>query len=280
MAALKIITILLFVLLTIVTVRISPEIHQPMIIEPANFKLVRESDLLADKNKLPVAAPTTDKNIEVKVAEPSSTQTKYVKTETTNTKPAEKIVYNPKTPDRIQPQNTSKEDTNQLELLQRIINQTQEEPVKQPPVTSTPAQQPPVTKPVQPPKTSTFKNPYMTEQEEIIAWNKWRSDLQNRIMVDSRIDYAPLGTTFLYSCIVDKYGNISNIKTWSSNSNYTAAAKNKIKPAIANLQGQPILRFPRGTQRTSTVFTGAFIMGTEDRFSTPGDYSDYERIMR
>lgn len=42
MAALKIITILLFVLLTILTVKISPEMHQPMLIEPANFKLVRE----------------------------------------------------------------------------------------------------------------------------------------------------------------------------------------------------------------------------------------------
>ena len=38
----------------------------------------------------------------------------------------------------------------------------------------------------------------MTEQEEIIAWNKWRSAVQNRIMDDSKIDYAPLGTVFMF----------------------------------------------------------------------------------
>lgn len=284
MAALKIITILLFVLLTILTVKISPEMHQPMLIEPANFKLVRDSDLLMDKNKIPVAAPSSQsKDIEVKVSQPQETQTKYVQTQTPETKSQEKIVYNPQLPKKVQTKPVDNQNTtNQLELLNRIIKQTEQEehkpqPVQQP---AKPVQKPPVTQPVQPPKTSTFKNPYMTEQEEIIAWNKWRSDLQNRIMVDSRIDYAPLGTAFLYSCVIDKYGNVSNIKTWSTNSNFTAAAKSKIKPAIANLQGQPILRFPRGTQRTSTVFTGAFIMGTEDRFSSPSDYSDFERILR
>ena len=124
------------------------------------------------------------------------------------------------------------------------------------------------------------KNPYMTEEEEIIAWNKWRSDIQNQIMIDSKIDYAPLGTIFLFSCVIDKYGNVSNIKTWTSNPDYQSLAKEKVKPAIANLQGKPILKFPRGTQRTSTVFNGAFLIGIEDRFSTPNDYADFEKVMR
>lgn len=118
----------------------------------------------------------------------------------------------------------------------------------------------------------------MTEQEEIIAWNKWRSNLQNQIMRDSKIDYAPLGTLFMFTFVVDKFGNISNIKVECSNPNYMDVARNNVKPAIANLQKKPILNFPRGTQRTSTVVTGLFLIGTQERYSTPNDFSDYERV--
>lgn len=279
MTALKIITIILFVLLTIVTVSIHPEMHQPMRIEPANFKLVRESDLLNYKEQMPVAKVTSQpKEIQVNTEEPSSSQTKYVNTYSNPTKEKEKIVYNPPSPKKTQ---TKDEDTmNQLEMLQHLLNQVEqsEQPVEKP---KTAEPKPAVPKPVQTqkPKT-TFKNPYMSEQEEIIAWNKWRSDIQNQIMVDSNIDYAPLGTMFLFSCVIDKYGNVSNIKAWSSNPSFTSVAKNNVKPAIARLQGKPILKFPRGTQRTTTVFNGAFLIGIEDRFSTPGDYADFERIMR
>lgn len=129
-----------------------------------------------------------------------------------------------------------------------------------------------------PKQSRNFKNPYMTEQEEIIAWNKWRSNLQNQIMNDSDIDYAPLGTMFMFTFVVDKYGNVSNIKVECSNPNYMNVARNNVKPAIARLQKKPILNFPRGTQRTSTVVTGVFLIGTQNRYSTPNDYSDYERV--
>lgn len=38
----------------------------------------------------------------------------------------------------------------------------------------------------------------LTEQEEIIVWNIWRSNLQNQIMRDTQIA-APLGTAFKFS---------------------------------------------------------------------------------
>lgn len=221
---LKVLVIISFVFLTLITLKLHPDMHQPMIIEDADFKLTRISDTLSTEN-IPV----------------NSTIQKQ--------KTTEKIVQTPE-PD--------------LKTIQKELEAKQQpEKVEQ--------------KPVQKQNTN-FKNPYMTEQEEIIAWNKWRSNLQNQIMRDSQIDYAPLGTLFLFTFVVDKFGNISNIKVECSNPNYMDVARNNVKPAIANLQKKPILNFPKGTQRTSTVVTGLFLIGTQERYSTPNDFSDYERV--
>ena len=234
---LKVLVIISFVFLTLITLKLHPDMHQPMIIEDADFKLTRISDTLSTEN-IPV----------------NSTIQKQV-----NPKKTEK---------RITTSSPEPEDS-QLELLERILEQTEQEAKQQPEKVEQ--------KPVQKQNTN-FKNPYMTEQEEIIAWNKWRSNLQNQIMRDSQIDYAPLGTLFLFTFVVDKFGNISNIKVECSNPNYMDVARNNVKPAIANLQKKPILNFPNETQRTSTVVTGLFLIGTQERYSTPNDFSDYERV--
>lgn len=236
---LKVLVIISFVFLTLITLKLHPDMHQPMIIEDADFKLTRISDTLSTEN-IPV----------------NSTIQK------------QKNVNPKKTEKRITTSSPEPEDS-QLELLERILEQTEQEAKQQPEKVEQ--------KPVQKQNTN-FKNPYMTEQEEIIAWNKWRSNLQNQIMRDSQIDYAPLGTLFLFTFVVDKFGNISNIKVECSNPNYMDVARNNVKPAIANLQKKPILNFPKGTQRTSTVVTGLFLIGTQERYSTPNDFSDYERV--
>ena len=283
MTAIKIITIVLFFILTIITVHIHPDMHQPILIEPANFKLVRESDYLINRETMPVAKTTaTKKDVNIDISS-NQTEEKELPIDPSVSKDdsIENIIKitneKPKAKERHVKTNTD----NQLEMLQKFIEAQEQEPVtiEEKPKTHHPQIE---TKPsnernIQQPKS---KNPYMTEEEEIIAWNKWRSDIQNQIMIDSRIDYAPLGTIFLFSCVIDKYGNVSNIKTWTSNPDYQSIAKEKVKPAIANLQGKPILKFPRGTQRTSTVFNGAFLIGIEDRFSTPNDYADFEKVMR
>ena len=128
-------------------------------------------------------------------------------------------------------------------------------------------------------RTVDIQNTPLTEEEEIIAWNKWRSDLQNQVMRDANIS-APIGTTFYFSCTVDKNGNVSNINTWSANNNYTPLAKRVIKPALASYQRTAILTFPARTKRTVVNVNGQFTMAMMDRFSTPDDYSDYERITR
>ncbi len=272
---LKVITIILFIILTIFTIKIHPDMHQPMIIEDEHFKLTRISDTIDTKN-LPVtqanrkqAAANTTQNKTVEVKEQSiKDTTKYVQPEPQKIQNTEKRITRNNTPDN----------TSQLELLQRIIKETeQEEPVE---LQKNVELQKPVKHEVQKSKPSNtrYSNPYMTEQEEIIAWNRWRSNLQNQIMRDSRIDYAPLGTLFMFTFVVDKFGNVSNIKVECSNPNYMDTARNRVKPAIANLQRKPILNFPRGSQRASTVVIGGFIIGTEEVFSTPEQFSDYERI--
>ena len=117
----------------------------------------------------------------------------------------------------------------------------------------------------------------LTEQEEIIVWNIWRSNLQNQIMRDTQIS-APLGTSFKFSFTVDKKGRISNLKTWASPADYNSVAINYLKPLILSYQGQPILNFPSRTKRVITNVTGGFVISTQDKFSTPGDFSDIEKI--
>ena len=284
---LKISVIIAFVILTIITLKLHPDMHQPMIIEDADFKLTRISDTLTS-DSIPVSSsiqkpettekivqqqPTSlkdiQKEIEFQNQEPT-TQTNYV--EVQEPTQIQKNISQPQQHKRSTTKQINTEspqiDKSQVELLENILAQVEKEEKAQ-------QQTKPQNSTV---KNNNFKNPYMTEQEEIIAWNKWRSNLQNQIMRDSKIDYAPLGTLFMFTFVVDKFGNISNIKVECSNPNYMDVARNNVKPAIANLQKKPILNFPRGTQRTSTVVTGLFLIGTQERYSTPNDFSDYERV--
>ncbi len=119
----------------------------------------------------------------------------------------------------------------------------------------------------------------LTEAEEIIAWNKWRSDLQNQVMRDAKIG-APLGTVFKFSFTVDKFGTISNLKVWSTDPMFTNLGIRVIRPIIVKYQGQPILNFPEGTKRIITNVTGGFVMSTQTGYSNPSDYSDYETVKK
>ncbi|MGN0014673.1 MAG: hypothetical protein ACI37T_04575 [Candidatus Gastranaerophilaceae bacterium] len=128
------------------------------------------------------------------------------------------------------------------------------------------------------PQKQEINTPVYTEQElEVIAWNKWRSDLQNKLMKDSKIS-APLGTTFFYSFTVDKFGNITNLKTWSDNPSYTQLAVRIIKPLLLSYQHTDILTFPQNSKRIVTNADGSFTMAYSSKYSSPSDYNDYERI--
>lgn len=301
---LKVAVIIAFVLLTIFTIKIHPEMHQPMLLEDADFVLTRISDTITTEN-IPVANVSNTQQVkkaEIPVNEQKQTTQKaieiYNKSQeqpkiVQETKPVKKEV-------KIQEQTTPNKAT-QMELLQRVLKNSENSQVvkqpteaknvqtTQPKSTQTvkteikPTQTKPETTQQKTVQTSTPKsstNPYMTAEEEIIAWNIWRSNIQNQIMRDSNIDYAPLGTIFSFSFVVDKFGNVSNVKVECSHPSFMDVARNNVKPAIMRLQKKPILNFPKGTQRTSTVVTGLFLIGTQERYSTPDNYSDYERVVR
>ncbi|MCR5260377.1 MAG: hypothetical protein K6C94_00900 [Candidatus Gastranaerophilales bacterium] len=121
----------------------------------------------------------------------------------------------------------------------------------------------------------------LTEEEEIIAWNKWRSDLQNKLMKDSdqKIS-APIGTTFYFTFTADVHGNVSNVKTWASNPSYTPEAVRVLKPLIIGYQHKYILQFPEGSKRIITNVSGGFTMAHATTYSSPSDYNDFERVKR
>lgn len=298
MDILKVLVIIAFIIVTICTVKLHPSIHQPMIIEDADFKLTRISDTLTPDSVTTTTATVEPQNIQSTVQNQNfqniqqtvSTETQPVSTQNIQTQnnqvryiqpedvaPYSSKIKNVRPKTQQIPNRNNDDEMSDLEMVNQILKGIQEQQQTTRPMPSPRVNQNHQTTST-PKRSSNFKNPYMTEQEEIIAWNKWRSNLQNQIMNDSDIDYAPLGTMFMFTFVVDKYGNVSNIKVECSNPNYMNVARNNVKPAIARLQKKSILNFPRGTQRTSTVVTGVFLIGTQNRYSTPNDYSDYERV--
>ena len=155
----------------------------------------------------------------------------------------------------------------------KTVAQTQ--PVQQTKTVSAP-------QPVQQAKTVSAPQPVkvMTAQEEEIAWNRWRSNLQNQIMKDSKMPNMPTGTVFKFSFTVDKYGKVTNVKTWSTTPQYTPYAIQYIAPAIRSYQGHSILNFPAGSSRVTTEVTGGWKIATSAKYSTPQDFNDIEKVTR
>ncbi len=114
-------------------------------------------------------------------------------------------------------------------------------------------------------------------REEVVAWNVWRSNLQNRIMDETAIE-APVGTLILFSFNVSKSGRISNFKYSCSDKKYAESSKADMKDILKRLQGDEVLRFPENTKRSNVRFKGGFLLDYETQYSRPSDYSDYERV--
>ncbi|MGN0017569.1 MAG: hypothetical protein ACI37S_00840 [Candidatus Gastranaerophilaceae bacterium] len=120
----------------------------------------------------------------------------------------------------------------------------------------------------------------ITQTQEEIEWNKWRSNLQNQIMSDVDLVDVPQGIVFKFTFDVDKYGKVSNVKTWSTTPSYTPHAIQYIAPVIKGYQGRSILNFPSGSNRTVVHFDGGIKISNYERYSTPQDYNDTERVIK
>lgn len=296
--------IVIFILLTTAILVVKPSLHKPLTFAPQNTIVEsipqKASDTDVETQIVHVQqtqeeqgiqlAPQQDKLTQqnVKVSQipqqiveqksifqnfPSQVVNKNIKTKAV--KSQTQVQQRPKyeLPKSIQDIVNGKHPQNQE--VEKIV-QSQKPPVQQT------SHQKPTTQPQQqiqqkPKPQQVQNNAPLTEAEEVIVWNKWRSDLQNKVMRDSRIA-APRGTVFRFSFTVNKFGQMSNLKIWSDTPGYTNYAIQALKPLLLSYQGKPILNFPARTKRITTNVEGAFAISNQDRYTTPNDYSDIERV--
>lgn len=169
-----------------------------------------------------------------------------------------------------------------IEQVVNTVQNTQNTKIEQPKtITQSKKQISPQTKqPQTKTTTKTTQSQKMTQSEEEIAWNKWRSNLQNSIMRDVQLPTVEQGTVFRFTFNVDKFGRVSNVKTWSLTPSYTPIAIEYIAPVIRSYQGKSILNFPAGSERMKVEFDGKMKIASVQKYSTPQDYNDYEKIRK
>lgn len=252
----KLLLIILITLITLITAFVGVN-------QPALHKQTMFSDEYHRFSEVEI--PTSDINF----AQIDTVPAPQIKVEQVqSTKPqAEQPKFKPQ-----QPQQTNQQPKPVTKVAPTTTAKQEPQKVVQKPIVKQETPKVEETKPIQ-------QKPQLTEQEEIIAWNKWRSNLQNQVMKDAPTR-APIGTVFKFSFTVDKYGNMSNIKVWSENPNYTDLAVRVIKPVLSSYSHKPILNFPEGTKRVITNVTGGYKISTQTKYSSPSDYSDYERVKR
>ena len=275
--------LILLIIATFSICAIQPELHKNVIVYDSAYTLVPEQEVTTETNDIPVMempvkpAPTTTV-IEKSVLP----HTKTTKTQTLNART--QTVTKPKQTTAVKTMTTVKPVT---ETVKKPVTTTVTTPVVKeiktvsPPKTEQKQIQPPVqTAATQKIEKSIEQPKVLTQQEETIAWNKWRSNLTNQIMHDTKLPNLPNGVLFQFSFNVDKYGKITNLQTGANPSNYTPYAIQYIAPVIRSYQGRSILNFPEGTARTYTQVTGKWRISATEKYSTPQDYNDLEKVVR
>lgn len=280
--------------------------NQPIVVQQSNINTVQSplQKVEMRSNNVPVNIETKINNI--KNTQPSQTKITFSQTKSTpvNTKVEQTKINtsNQKTQTQVPKIDLQKIVNNAQNVQQQAINATapQVKVDSQKPITKTTTvvtkpvntnnvqtttQQPNIrttkatTQPIQIKPTST-QTVELTPQQEEIAWNRWRSNLQNQIMKDVNMPVVPNGVIFKFTFDVDKYGKVSNVQTWSETKAYTPYAIQFIAPVIRSYQGHSILNFPTGSKRVTTHFEGAWRVSSASKYSTPDDYNDIEKIRK
>ena len=241
-----------------------PQMHKTVLIYDSEYSPVKEESVVIETKEIPLME---------KPVEPVKT-TVHVEQQTIQTPVKTQVIKNTTTKKQTQAQNPKTKVTSttvRTEPKQIKTTTAAEKPIqKQVVQVQTPA--------VKTAKTEEKK--VLTPEEENIAWNVWRSNLQNQIMRDVKLPVIPVGTVFKFQFSVDKYGRITNVKTWSATPSYTPYAIQYIAPVIRSYQGRAILNFPSGSTRITTEVTGGWRISADERLSTPQDYNDIEKITK
>ncbi len=260
---------ILVIVATISICAIKPEMHKSVLVYNSDYKIVTDNEVKVETTEIPVM------EIQVKPQEQTikkTTETVNIpKTQTTIQKPIQTVKKQPSTPQIKTEVKTVAKPAQTIVKTERKQEQQTQTVIKQ--------EQPPKPQIVKTTQTQTAPK-VLTQREEEIAWNVWRSNLQNQIMQDVRMPALPNGIIFKFTFDVDKFGKISNIYTYSDNPAYTPYAIQYIAPVIRSYQGKSILNFPQGSTRTSTVFKGGWRISASERLSTPKDYNDYEKVTK
>lgn len=274
--------LILVIVATVLICTVQPELHKNLIVYDSDYTLVTEDEVKTETKDVPVmempAKPVEKTTVVEKKSEPvvttSKTQTTNIKqqakTTPKQTTTAKQTVAKPQTQTVTKPVTTTV-------TKPKVVQQTQktETPKVETKVVNNPLPKPSPTK-----DDGVTTHKVLTQQEETIAWNKWRSALTNQIMQDTKLPPIPNGVLFQFSFTVDKFGKITNVQTGANPSNYTPYAIQYIAPVIRSYQGRSILNFPEGTARTSTQVTGKWRISGIEKYSTPQDYNDIEKVVR
>lgn len=262
------IILILVIVSTLCICAIKPEMHKSVLVYNSDYKLVPEEEVQVEKEEIPV--------MEMSVTPKTETLKKEIQTVAVpaTQKVVQQTIQKPKT--QTVAQNVVK--TQPKTTVQTPVKyevSTVAKPSEKKIVNEITKQEPKV---IQTQTQTVLK--VLTQKEEEIAWNVWRSNLQNQIMKDVKLPVLPNGIIFRFSFNVDKYGKITNIYTSSDNPAFTPYAIQYIAPVIRSYQGKSILNFPEGSSRVSTEFKGGWKISSSERLSTPQDYNDYEKITR
>jgi len=263
---------ILLILLVVSTISIcatKPNMHKNVIVYDSAYKLVQENEVTTETEEVPImempAKPVQTTIRAEKVIEPIKTETKAQQLKQVQVKTQPKTITEQRQQVTTKKREPVKVQQTKVETP-KVVQKTETKKVEQPKTIQKieKAEQPKV----------------LTEQEETIAWNIWRSNLTNKIMQDTKLPIIPAGVVFRFSFTVDKYGKVSNVQTWSETPTYTPYAIQYIAPVIRSYQGRDILRFPNGTQRITTEAKGGWRISTTEKYSTPQDYNDIEKIRK
>lgn len=306
---LKLILQILLVMAIISTVCIcitKPTMHKSVLVYDSGYTITPQNVETVEETEIPIMIQppeqetvqmTANQKIDNQISEQQNRILQYIDSETTpvTTTQVQKIVSQPR---EVQTQQktvstTKQQQASKVQTSTKTNTQTTEHTSK-PTQTTSPVHRE-VNAPVgnntvnntdkystQHSKTIGAPEPVkvLTPQEEEIAWNRWRSNLQNKIMKDSKLPNVPNGTIFKFSFTVDKYGKVTNVKTWSETNTYTPYAIQYIAPVIRSYQGRAILNFPQGSNRFTTNVTGGWKISANAKYSTPQDFNDIEKIRR